>query len=87
MMIREEPGYTGAFTRERATNALPNGTRVVKVRQDSKGDRTRRGTVGTVIGSISSADIMPQNVMYFIEWDNAPKVIVACIDWKLARHR
>lgn len=77
------PGYTGAFTRRRADGALPNGTRVKKIKVE-EGDTHPVGALATVLGSIRDPD-GERRIMYFIEWDAMPKTAVACIAWKLEK--
>jgi hypothetical protein len=74
-------GWVGVFTTKTAPGALINGTRVIKVAQDPEGDRTPPGTAGRVLGSIGHPDLV--GIMYFIEWDNAPKFAVGCHQRKL----
>src|SRR5262245_60357349 len=83
IMLGPEPGYIGCFTRDSAAGAMPNGTRVIKAKQEPR-DGTPLGTEGIVIGSIHAPEVSP-NIMYFIEWDNRPKIIIACADWKLGK--
>lgn len=87
--IISEPGYIGAFTREHAEGALPNGARVVKRNSEEKDPRPN-GSLGTVLGSIDGSLIdtglmlrFKARYMYFIEWDDAPRVAVGVIDWKV----
>ena len=89
--IGYHPGYTGAFTRSEAEDAIPNGTTIVKSWSEP-GDGTPNGTLGTVLGSIDGALYAPELVakfgarfMYFIEWSTAPKVAVGVTDKKIAR--
>ena len=86
-----EPGYFGNFTREQADGAIPNGSRIVKCNSE-KGDRRPDGTTGTVLGSFDGSLIdkalmekYNARLMYFIEWDDAPRMAVGVIDWKLER--
>jgi hypothetical protein len=82
MQIREEPGWTGAFTRDQAHGVeFANGTRIVKARGE-RGDRTPVGMTGTVLGSLCHPGL---GAMYFVEWDDQRRVAVAAVDWKLAR--
>jgi hypothetical protein len=82
MQIRYEPGWTGAFTRDQAHGVeFTNGTRIEKARSEP-GDRTPVGMTGTVLGSLSHPGL---GAMYFVEWDDQPRVAVAAVGWKLAR--
>jgi hypothetical protein len=80
--FREEPGWVGVFTRNQELGTWRNGTRVRKTNSEP-GDATPNGTLGTVLGSISSPEVQDGAVMYFIEWDNRPKVAVGCMGFKL----
>lgn len=82
MSIGYHPGYTGAFTRDQAPGALPNGTRIMKANSED-GDGHQDGARGTVLGSISHPDVHGGAVMYFIEWDARPKVAVGTIGFKV----
>ncbi len=81
-MLIETPGWTGAFTTEQAEGALPNGTRIEKTKSEPK-DATPGGTPGTILGSISHPGVMNGAIMYFVEWDDRPKVAVGVMGWKL----
>jgi hypothetical protein len=72
--IKDHDGWTGAFTEQTFPGALLNGTRVIKVAQDPSGDRTPPGQTGKVLGSIGHPQL---GILYFVEWDGAPKVAVA----------
>jgi hypothetical protein len=79
--IKEESGYTGAFTRQSAKQALyRNGARVVKVNGEA-GDVTPTGTAGTVLGSIY---VPKEGTGYFIEWDTSPRLAIFIIENRLA---
>jgi hypothetical protein len=80
--IRNHPGYLGAFTRDSVEGAIPNGTRIVKAKQEAD-DATPLGTEGVVLGSIFAANIS-ESPMYFVEWANKPKFAVGVIGWKIA---
>jgi hypothetical protein len=79
--IGNEPGWIGAFTRNQVEGALVNGTRVVKIKEDAKGDFTPIGSQGVVLGSLSAPDL--EYVFYFVEWDNKPKIAVGVTGWKI----
>jgi hypothetical protein len=67
--VRHYPGYVGAFTRDEAPGAIPNGTRVCKVWCEP-GDANPLGAKGVVLGSL----YFPEGgFAYFIEWDSKPK--------------
>lgn len=96
MNVRSEPGWMGAFTRDHAEGAIPNGARIVKL-DGEPGDSTPSGTEGTVLGSIDArlpelrAEARRQGVRppdaywYFVEWSNRPRVAVGLMDWKIKR--
>lgn len=88
-MIGYERGWRGGFTRNQAEGAYPNGSRIVKAREED-GDATPLGTGGTVLGSLDGSVLDQRNpdgdvirFAYFIEWDTAPRVAVGVIDWKI----
>lgn len=90
MRLGNEPGWLGAFTREQATGAYRNGSRIVKAREED-GDATPLGTGGTVLGSVDGRVLGMTNpdgsliaYAYFVEWDNRPRMAVGTTDWKLA---
>lgn len=89
--IGYEPGWHGAFTRHHVPGAMPNGTRIVKAREEGR-DATPIGTGGTVLGSLDGnlvEDFNPDGgrirFFYFVEWDNRPRVAVAVMDWKIEK--
>ena len=59
---------------------MANGTVVIKTASDPSGDLTPLGTVGAVRGSISATDL---GTMYFIEWNDKPRMVIACHEKKL----
>lgn len=94
--IGHEDGWTGAFTRHQADDAIPNGTTIVKTAADPGGDFTPVGARGTVLGSIDAEVIdaimavelkkkFDARFLYWIEWEHAPKTAVACVDHKIAK--
>lgn len=81
VVIRNEPGWVGTFTRHQAPEAtFRNGSRIQKAKQ-GPGDATPLGSLGTVLGSIYAAGI----VGYFVEWDWKPKVAVGIVGWRISR--
>lgn len=80
--LRNEPGWMGAFIRDRAENGLPNGTRVIKT-NSKPDDGHPDGTPGVVLGSFSHPEIMDNMVFYFIEWAPRPRVAVGCMASKI----
>jgi hypothetical protein len=79
---REEPGWTGAFTRQQAPGALFANTSRIKKDKGEPGDTTPVGTEGTVLGSY----YLPERGFgYFVEWDDKPRVAVFVVGWKLAK--
>ena len=81
--FREEPGWTGAFTRSQVPGAIRNGRRIVKV-ETEEGDFNPVGTEGAVLGSFNHPKIFAGVVMYFVEWDGTPRVAVAVLGRKIA---
>jgi len=79
--VRYEEGWVGAFSRKQFPSAIPNGTPIVKVK-DEDGDAHRVGARGVVLGSIQALPTMP--IFYFVEWENAPRVALGVVDWKIA---
>lgn len=77
--LRTEPGYYGLFTRNQAPGALPNGSRVAKIRKDQVGgDVLPIGAQATVLGSIRMPlEVIAQTgspFIYFVEWDENPGI-------------
>ena len=72
MGLKSEQGYWGIFTRNEYPGALKNGTRIRKTNSEPN-DHRNDGDAGTVIGSIGAPEV---GVMYFIEWDQTPRVII-----------
>lgn len=81
-MFQNEPGWIGAFTRQQAQGALPNGTRIVK-QNSERGDAHPNGTPGVVLGSISHPQVMGGVVFYFIEWAPKPRTAVGVLGTKI----
>lgn len=79
LLLREEAGWLGTFTREQAAGALPNGTTIVKV-NSQPGDFHANGTLGTVIGSVGEYGAV---VFYFIEWAPRPRCAVGTLAYKV----
>lgn len=87
--LKEEEGWTGAFTRAQAKGAMPNGTRVRKLAGDP-GDTHPICSPGVVLGSFATppgmrlpTDMRQIDIFYFIEWDAHPKHAVGTPDWKI----
>ncbi len=80
-LFRTEPGYVGAFTREQADGAIPNGSKVRKVAVEH-GDAHPVGALAIVLGSIREP-YGEHRIMYFLEWDRLPRHAVGCIAWKI----
>jgi len=80
MLLRNEDGWFGLFTRAEHLGAYRNGTRVVKVAKDTD-DRRDIGATGRVLGSLGHPQI---GVAYFVEWDDMPRHAVAVVAWKIA---
>lgn len=86
-----EEGWRGGFTRHHTDGAYPNGTRIVKIRQEPN-DGTPLGTGGTILGSLDGNLVNEYNpdggrirYIYFVEWDNRPRTAVGVMDWKLGK--
>jgi hypothetical protein len=73
-------GYIGAFSRQSAPGAIPAGTRIKKAWSEP-GDTHPVGAEGVVLGSIYQLD---HGYAYFVEWDDAPRLAVACVAKKIA---
>lgn len=87
MIPRSEPGWIGAFSREQAAGALPNGTRVVKHNSEPR-DGTPDGTPGVVLGSgcATFPEAGGETVFfYWIEWAHRPRVAVGVMATKLRK--
>lgn len=84
--LREEPGWFGLFTRAQARDAIPNGARIVKKTMEP-GDAHAPGELGTVIGSFWAVDprTVVDTLMYFVEWDDRPRVAVGLLAYKIGR--
>lgn len=82
--LREEPGWTGFFTRRDVPGAMPAGTQIVKVASEP-GDTNPVGTRGLVLGSIANERVADGAVFYFIEWETSPRLAVGCIAWKIGK--
>ena len=78
--LRVHPGWTGLFTRDEAPGGHPNGSRVIKTTQE-RGDAHAIGAAGTVLGSFLLT--YEPGVGYFVEWDDAPRTAVFCLDAKI----
>lgn len=82
LQIACEPGWTGAFTRQQAPEALfPNTCRIIKFKNET-GDTTLAGTQGTILGSIYHPTL---GFGYFVEWDDKPRVATFVVGWKIGR--
>lgn len=79
--IRSYPGWIGQHTRDEAPGALPNGSRVRKIKEDPGGDSTPIGTLGTVLGSLWEVSV---GYAYFVEWDGRPRLARLVVGWKIA---
>lgn len=81
--------YAGMFSRGQAEGAIPNGTRIIK-RNSEEGDSTPDGTGGVILGSINGVKAgVPAAIangvtyLYFVEWDDKPKVAIGTVDKKV----
>lgn len=78
--MRYEPGWVGAFTRQQAVGAIPNGSRVRRAGFREPGDSTPDGTAGTVLGSLY---VPEKGYAYFVEFEDRPKCAVLVIERKI----
>lgn len=83
----DDPGWAGAYTRQQAKGAMPNGTKVRKVRSQPK-DGHQDGAMGTVIGSFTATEPMEVEgcivrTFYFIEWEDMPKIGVCSAEHRI----
>jgi hypothetical protein len=74
------PGWFGAFTRDQAPGAIPNGSPIRKVATED-GDTNPVGARGLVLGSV---DVPGKGLAYFVEWDATPRCAVFVVAWKIA---
>lgn len=82
-MFKEEPGWVGMFTRNQAEGAWENGTRVIKQNSESD-DGHPNGSMGTILGSIGIKNSY-LGYLYFVEWDQRPRVAVGVMEAKLRK--
>lgn len=91
--IEHHEGWVGAFSRNEAEGAIPNGAAVLKVNSEP-GDGHPDGSVGIVVGSLDVGDLdtsglpagMPKvKFLYWIEWKSRPRHAVGIIDHKVRR--
>lgn len=80
--IRNEDGWAGAFSREQASGAIPNGTRIVKCNSEPH-DATPDGMTGTVLGSLRAPEQMGALLFYFVEWDDKPRIPLGIMATKI----
>lgn len=80
--IGEQPGYNGAFTRDQAKGAIPNGTRITKINSEP-GDTNADGSTGRVLGSVCFDYEGGPVIAYFVEWDARRHWAVLCVEKKL----
>lgn len=78
MNLQDYPGWVGMHTRDHAPGALPNGSRVRKVRTEA-GDTHPIGSMATILGSVSD----PIGNGYFVEWDATPRHAVFVVETKI----
>lgn len=76
--LRHETGWAGAFTRDTAEGALPNGSLVVKT-HSHESDSLPDGTPGVVLGSIIHPDLANGRLCYFVEWAPRPRTAMATV--------
>lgn len=87
--IKNGPEYLGAYTKNQAEGAIPNGTRIVKCFSPPSDSRPV-GSTGTVIGSLDVPEDVPGvpfsnpgGYFYFVEWDEMRGVAVGCTGVKI----
>lgn len=81
-VVRPHIGWHGQFTTAQAEGALPNGTRIRKVRSEPN-DANRDGATGRVLGSLAARGLLG----YFIEWDAMPRLAVFVASHRIAVDR
>lgn len=87
-LLKNESGWSGMFTREQASGAIPNGAHVVKALHEP-GDATAVGSIATVLGSIgvpegsSIPGYESVRYFYFVEWQRRPRVACGIVDYKI----
>jgi hypothetical protein len=76
--------YVGVHTHQQADGALPNGSRVVKIKTDP-GDGHPLGSLATVVGSIGVpiGKEFADPYFYFVVWDARPRIAVGVASGKL----
>lgn len=88
--LGQHDDYAGMFSRYEAEGAFPNGTRIRK-HSSEEGDSHPDGSLGTVLGSLkvegdaanSFSKAKGIGYLYFVEWDDSPKVAVGTVDLKI----
>lgn len=86
--LKNEPGWTGSFSRAEAEGALRNGTRVRKLIME-EGDTHPVCAPGTVLGSLAVPAELSRGqrhqvrFFYYVEWDMSPKEACAVMDYKI----
>lgn len=83
MTIAPQHGYVGMFTFDQYHGAIPNGTRIVKVKVDETGDLHPVGSKGVILGSVGHPTL--DDIGYFVEWDASPRVATLVVGGKIAR--
>jgi hypothetical protein len=89
--IETDDHMFGAYIKHQAIGALPNSTRIRKIRSEF-GDATPNGEEGRVLGSLAVPITIPESknyghipYFYFVEWDHAPGFAIGVISAKLER--
>lgn len=89
--IGYERGWIGAFTRDQAEGAIPNGTVIVKCASEDE-DGNPNGALGVVLGSIDGmlfdremCKRFDARFMYWVEWQMRPRAAVAVVDRKIKK--
>lgn len=77
--VQAYPGWAGLHIRTEAAGALCNGSRVRKARLGIN-DAHPIGARATVLGSARRPS---GGYVYFVEWDDSPRVAVCLASWKI----
>lgn len=93
MRVNSEPGWEGMFYRDQVEGAIANGKRIEKSSFEP-GDSTPLGGRGTVLGSwavpeevgdhVERLGIVRAPILYWVEWDHAPRKAVMVTSTKIA---
>jgi hypothetical protein len=86
--FRYEEGWLGAFTRNQADGAIPNGATVFKT-HFNKGDTHKPGDKARVLGSLPVPKDMKAlankaKYFYFVEWEDSPRMACSIVGDRIA---